>query len=230
MRAPFCCRCRRACGQATRSSSARPPRRRPSGGQANTDADDPANNYYLPAILAYTKNIGVSLSLGSVAPTFKDIGGIVVKNAANSDGDERGGVDTQYKTTYHGAVHFNLPIAHERAGNIGISFFSPVGFFVESDSGSPYLPEYVMYRSRYKRVLGYLNYAHPVSPRFAFSLGAHLGLQSTVRADTQTSLNGAGYGSSTNANSPHLSPPSGPSPVFWAGSAGTTSTCPTSRR
>ena len=185
------------------------------GNQANLDPDDPSNNYYLPAILAHTKKIGFSLSLGSIDPEFKAIDGIVVKNRSNSDADERGRADVNYRTTYHGAVHLNLPIAHENAGNIGISFFSPVGFFVESDSGDPYLPEYVMYRSRYKRVLGYINYAHPLSRRFSLSLGAHLGLQSTIKADTQTSLNGAGYGSSTNANS-RISPSLGAIASFLA--------------
>ena len=171
------------------------------GNQGNLDPEDPANNYYIPALLAWSKTIGFSTALGFVNPDFKKIDNIVINNSSNSDTDERGSAFVDYETSYHGSFHLLLPIAHEKVGNVGFSLFSPLGPLVEAHSGDPWRPEYVMYHSRYKRILSYINYVHALSQRMAFSIGTHLGLQSSVKAYTQSSLNGANYGSSANMHS-----------------------------
>lgn len=171
------------------------------GNQAGLDPSDPSNNYYVPALLALGSAPSFSATLGSVHPRFEPIEGVVVRNGSNSDGVERGPVPVDHGATRHGSFHLGLPLGGGRSGIVGVSFFSPLGVFVEAGSTPPLLPEYVMYRHRYRRVAGHANYARALGPTWAASLGAHMGLQSTVTADTQTSLNGAAHGSSTGAGS-----------------------------
>ena len=167
------------------------------GNQANLNREDPSNNYYIPALSAYTKTINVTASTGFVDTKFEEIRNIVIKNSLNSDDIERGDVSTKYPKSHHGTFHIVLPLAYENAGALAFSIFSPFGKMLEAASGSSVLPEYIMYRSRYKRPLAYINYAHPLGERFSFSLGTHVGFQSRSKAYTQASLNGASYGSAS---------------------------------
>ncbi len=166
------------------------------GNQANLNVDDPSNNYYIPALSAYAKTINIAASMGLVDTKFEKIKNVVIKNPSTSDTSERGDVSTNYRNSRHGTFNIVLPFDGSTSA-IGISLFSPFGNVIEADSGSSNLPEYVMYRTRYKRILAHINYARSLGERLSLSLGTHLGFQSTSKAYTQTSLNGAKYGSSS---------------------------------
>ena len=167
------------------------------GNQANLDQINPSNNYYIPASLAHATTPSTSISLGAMSTDFEEIKNIVVKNRSGSDTFRRGDVSTDYKHPRYTAIHLALPVSFKIKSALGISYFSPLGNILEVDSGSANLPEYVMYRSRHKRPLVYINYALALNDRFSLSLGTHFGFQSTSRAYTQVSLNGADYGSSS---------------------------------
>jgi hypothetical protein len=161
------------------------------------DSDDPANNFFIPALLGFSDKLVFNLSVGVVDHNFKGIDNIVIKNSTNNSSTpatERGGVDTDYGQYYNNSIHLLLPLSKGR-GVIGASFASPVLALVDSSSGDPRLPEYVLYRSRYKRTLLNLNYAYAPSEKISFSVGVHMGLQTSADIYSQSSLNGTGYGS-----------------------------------
>ncbi|MBK24470.1 MAG: hypothetical protein CME70_10785 [Halobacteriovorax sp.] len=171
------------------------------GNQANTNIYDPANNYYVPALMAFSDTITFATSAGSVSTDFEPISNITIKNSTNSTTTEVGNASTDYDSFFGATVHATLPLGYKGAGPISVSVFTPLGKVIETNSGDAALPEYVMYRSRYRRTLIHLNYAHKLTDQFAFSLGTHVGFQAGANASTNLSLNGTGFGSSGGAKS-----------------------------
>lgn len=171
------------------------------GGQGSFSEKNSGNNYYHPAVLAFSKDINVSTALTLVAHNFEDINNIVIKNPTNdpSAGSSGvlGSVNTNYDSVQHASINASLPV--KDYGSLGFSLFLPVGKIMETNSGDSYLPEYVLYRARYKRIVSHLNYAHKLNNDFAFSLGIHMGFQAGANVNTNASLNGTSYGSSANA-------------------------------
>lgn len=167
------------------------------GNQANSDEFDPANNYYIPALMAFSDTLTFSTSAASVGTDFDPIGGVVVKNNTNStSASESASVSTDYESYLGSTFHATLPIAYEGAGAVSLSLFMPIGKTMETNSGDAHLPEYVMYRSRYRRTMIHLNYAHKLSDNFAFSLGTHIGFQAGANTTNNVSLNGTSFGTS----------------------------------
>jgi long-subunit fatty acid transport protein len=169
------------------------------GNQSNLDPNDPSNNYYSPAILAFTQKVNVLLQATSTAPHFDKINNVVVTNSINStSGTTYGSVDTNYVKFYGGGLHFGLPIGypeHGTIGTLGLSVYLPIGSIIETNSGNPFLPEYVMYHSRFQRTSLYFNFAHKSSDDFAWSLGGILGFQASAEVKANLSLNGNTFGS-----------------------------------
>jgi hypothetical protein len=164
------------------------------GNQANFDENDAANNYYAASILAFAKRFNINFSAYAIATDFKPITGVVTKNSTNSSTTETGDVDTEYGDYQVVAINLLIPVL-PLGGSLAMSVFSPTSEFMTADSGHPFLPEYVMYRSRYKRTSFYLNYAQSIGSVFSFSLGTYIGFQASARANAQTSLNGTDYDS-----------------------------------
>lgn len=170
------------------------------GNQMNGDVTDPANNYYAPAMLAYAKKFSLNYSISNVSHDFKNIDGIVVKNLDNNSNapiDEVGSANNEYDSFIYNNINIVLPL-EKPLGTLAVSVFLPMGDVMQTNSGDPFLPEYVMYRARYRRVLSYINYAHALSDRFSFSVGAFLGFQVGADLNANASLNGTGYGSYAN--------------------------------
>jgi hypothetical protein len=167
------------------------------GNQANLDANDPSNNYYAPSILGFSDKFNVVLEASSTAVHPKDINNIVVTNGTNSNVPATtGSGNTHYTKFYGGAIHAAVPAGgNTQLGTIGLSIFLPIGNLIQTDSGNPFLPEYVMYRSRHEGTSVFLNFAKKLSDDFAFSLGTILGFQASAEVKTNLSLNGAAYGS-----------------------------------
>ena len=168
------------------------------GGQADLGPSPGANNYYAPALIPWAEGISGELSFGFVSPRFRDIQNIVTENSSNGDSIERGHVSGHYPSSNHTGLHLVFPLRAKKDA-LGLSLFSPIGSLLEAHSGEVYLPEYVFYRARHKRPALHLNYARILGKNISLSLGTHIGLQSTTRAHTQTSLTGAPYGSSSRA-------------------------------
>jgi hypothetical protein len=166
------------------------------GNQANLDPKDPSNNYYVPAVLGLSDNVNVLMQTTSTATHFSPITNITVTNSTNSNSAETlGSVQNSYPKFYGGGLHLSLPIGYQHLGTLGISVFMPMGNLIETNSGHPFLPEYVMFHSRYRRVSSYINFAKKVTDDFSWSLGTIVGFQATAEVKTNLSLGGAPYGS-----------------------------------
>ena len=171
------------------------------GNQSNLDIEDPSNTYYLPALSAWAKQISLSATASSTSHTFEPITNVVTENSTNGQSGTTtvsGDVDTDYENSNNTVVSLILPLRKDEYGAASILFSAPIGGLVETNSGHPTLPEYSMYRSRYRRSQMHLNYALPLTENWAISVGAHLGFQASARVNTQVSL-GDEYGSSGNA-------------------------------
>ncbi len=165
------------------------------GNQSTLDSNDPSNNYYTPAILGFSDRVNILMQATSTATTFDKMTNITVTNSTNSSSTTTGNVDNNYTKFYGSGLHFSLPIGFQHLGTLGISLFLPIGNLMETNSGNPFLPEYVMYHSRYRRTSIYLNFARKWSDDLAWSIGGIVGFQASADVKTNLSLNGAAYGS-----------------------------------
>ncbi len=167
------------------------------GNQANMDANDPSNNYYAPSILGFSDKFNFVAQASSTAFHPKEISNVVVNNSTNSNsGTTYGQVNTHYVKFSGGALHGALPIGGlTHLATLGVSVFLPIGDVVQTNSGHPFNPEYVMYRSRHEGTSIFINVAKKIGDEFSMSLGAILGFQATAEVKTNMSLNGASYGS-----------------------------------
>jgi long-subunit fatty acid transport protein len=172
------------------------------GNQSTLDENDPSNNYYTPAILGFSNKVNMLFQASSTATSFKKISNITIENNTNSStASTKGDADTNYTKFYGGGLHFALPIGYQHIGTLGVSVFLPIGNLMETNSGNPFLPEYVMYHSRYRRTSAYINFARKWSEDLSFSIGSILGFQASAEIKTNLSLNGAAYGSWAQARS-----------------------------
>lgn len=171
------------------------------GNQANANSNDPANIYYIPALSAWSTKITLAATSSVVSHSFEDINGVVTENQISGQSGTNtvsGQVNTSYEDSYNTNVHLLFPLKDKEAGAIGISYFAPIGGLVETNSGHPFLPEYTLYRARYRRTQIHANYALPLGESWALSLGTHMGFQASARVNTQVSL-GTSYGSNGSA-------------------------------
>lgn len=166
------------------------------GNQSTLDPNDPSNNYYSPAILGFSDKVNILMQATSTATSFNRMPNITVTNNTNSSSaPTTGSVENNYSNFYGGGLHLALPIGYQHLGTLGVSVFLPIGNLMETNSGNPFLPEYVMYHSRYRRTSIYLNFARKWSDDLAWSLGTIVGFQASADVKTNLSLNGAAYGS-----------------------------------
>ena len=173
----------------------------PLGNQANSDHNDPGNLYYIPALAAWSEKVVIGATMSATSHNFEDIKGIVTENATTGQSGQTtvtGDANTAYEDSFNTSVNLLFPLRNKEAGAIGLSFFAPVGRLTETNSGSPKLPEYSLYRARYRRTQLHFNYALPLGENWAISAGAHLGFQVSARVNTQVSLS-TNYGSSASA-------------------------------
>lgn len=171
------------------------------GNQSNLNTDDPSNAYYLPALSAWSQKLTLSASISTTSHSFEPITNIVTENSTNGQSGSDvvyGDADTDYENSNNAVVAIILPLREKEYGAASLLFTAPIGGLAETNSGHPTLPEYSMYRSRYRRTQMYFNYALPLDDHWAVSLGAHMGFQASARVNTQVSL-GDDYGSSGNA-------------------------------
>ena len=176
------------------------PHNRAIGNQSDGDKKNPANNFYIPSLMAWNKSVNLAFSSSLATPSFEAIENITIRNSTNnfsSTAPTTGNANTTYSSTTIFGINANLPIVG--LGNVTLSLFLPIGTLMETNSGNPYLPEYVMYRSRNKRTLSYFSYSHPFTESFSMSLGAQLGFQAGGNATAQGSLQGETLPSSASA-------------------------------
>ncbi len=159
--------------------------------QFTDNPDDPANNYYVPALAAFSKSISFSYTASYVASYFRSINNIVVENLAISDGTRVGAINTDYDDTVMNSIHAVFPILEKRGSKLAFSLYLPTtgNHF---NTLSPLAPEYVMYRARHQRTIINANWAIPFNQNWAMSVGAMMGTSiesqttATLRQNTQS--------------------------------------------
>lgn len=168
------------------------------GGQFNGNPDDPSNAFYNSAVLAFSQNLNFSLGLSNVTRNFNDINSIVIRNPTNSTSGtyENGKANTDYSEVKNMAVNIALPLL--KGGTLGFSLSTPIETVMETNSGDPFLPEYVMHRARYNRTQMSVHYAHLLGDYLALSIGTNLGFSTNGRmngllnVDNDTSIDSNG--------------------------------------
>ena len=164
------------------------------GGQIGPPGEA-ANNYYAPALIANARKIQVSLSAFHVTHKFQEIPHVLIRNRQNSDDPlTYGSIPTDYDDLNYSAIHLVLPIMRPEGLKLGASLFAPMDKLMESQSGDPFLTEYVMYRARSHRGLFHGNIAGPLFTgnhqwNISWSLGVHLGIRLRSRAFSRTNIN-----------------------------------------
>jgi hypothetical protein len=145
------------------------------GNQAQSQSA--ANNYYAPSLLGYSQSTQFSFDLFYIAPDFKDIKNVVIKNETNTVNTfERGNPEVTPTPSTMFAAHFSTPLFSPNGVKFNFSFFAPVDRLMEADTGDPYQPRYVMYDSRYLRPILIFSGAQSFGD-WSFSAGIHTGLQ-----------------------------------------------------
>lgn len=149
------------------------------GNQSNFTSSDAANGVYNPALLAENESTAFSVNIFAVHTDFKKIEDVVITSPVNSgeSSDILGDVDTKYKDQYLTSLHGSFKLFKKINSKINFSLFLPFEKVLESSTGDPYRPEYVMYRSRFKRTVFYTSYAQKLET-FSFSVGGISGIQS----------------------------------------------------
>lgn len=158
------------------------------GAQSNFEFNDGANNYYHPSLIAWGNKASLSVSNYYIHHGFKEINDVRIRNAASSDEVLDGDIATNYEGVWIGTFHAVLPIMRPDGNKLGVSVFTPLDTLSEINSGDPFLTEYVMYRSRYKRTIIYTNFAMPINDWLAASIGLYTGLQTSSDVFTRTSV------------------------------------------
>ncbi len=169
-------------------------------GMATMDISNPENNFYNPAMLAFSNRLSISMGTATVIHNIQEINNIVINNDVYSnDGEELGDANTDYKNNYSSYLNGFLPLKVLKQTGVSFSLGVPVGHVMETNTGHPFLPEYIMYRSRYKRPHSYLNLVHALNSNWAVSLGTLVGFQVTADMGASASINNNGLGSFANS-------------------------------
>ncbi len=148
-------------------------------GQADFNTRNSSNNYYIPAIVAFTDKKHFAASIYHTLSNMESIKNVIVENEVSSDttNDEFGDVNTNIKSYNSMAINSNFPT---ESGVFSVSVFAPIGDLMQINTGNAYRPEYVIYNARYRRLQTHFNFSRKLNSSLAFSFGAHMGLKTEL--------------------------------------------------
>ncbi|MFN8370021.1 MAG: hypothetical protein U0T83_05290 [Bacteriovoracaceae bacterium] len=173
--------------------------------QFSLNPSDSANNYYAPSLTAFSPKFTFGASSFYTKSNFEPINNVTIRNTVTKGESLTGGVDTHYKSTiintFHASIPIPLTIKHLNQLNLGFIVAAPKDYLADANSGDPFLPEYVMYRSRYQRPYFQANLSYLILPYLAASAGVYSGFQVSADLNTRASMNGTAYGSSGQVHS-----------------------------
>lgn len=179
--------------------------------QCNFNSEDPANTYYCPALLAKSQGNAFSFNTISVHQAFTPIEDVVVANPLNDPtaSTEYGDVDINDSDSHFVGLHLSMLLLPKWQAKLSASIFSPTDKFIDAGTGDFYLPEYVMYKSRYKRTQFFAAISLPFNEKLYYSVGLLGGLQSSGHTNIVASESGSTEPSSGSMKfnaSPSLAP------------------------
>ena len=163
------------------------------GGQCNFEVTDAANAFYCPAILSFEDGNSINANTLTVSQQFKKINNVVTTNPLNdpTSSTTYGNYDLNDEDAHFSALHLSMKFFKSKGSKLSASVFTPVDKFVQADTGDFYAPEYVMYKSRYKRMQFFANLGFRYSDSITFSVGILGGLQSSGQTNIVASDSGA---------------------------------------
>ncbi|MAW07153.1 MAG: hypothetical protein CME61_02605 [Halobacteriovoraceae bacterium] len=169
------------------------------GGQASLHSISASAGLFHPSSVGFETRNQFSFSISNTSFNFSEIKNIVVENDTTSQsGQSFGNVSTDYESISMGQAHGVVSIPKLET-NLAFSIFAPLLYIAKFDSGDPQLPEYVMYRSRPKRMSAQLSLTRKVNDNVALALGAQVGFKLEADIEANASLNGTNFGSSARA-------------------------------
>src|SRR5665647_351976 len=143
------------------------------------ELNNAANNYYASALLGFSKTTQYSFSLSRVQTAFKDIHNVVTQNQTNTvNSFEFGNPSVNNTPTSMLTAHLSTPLFSPEGPKFNFSLFAPLSRLMETNSGDPYQPRYVMYDSRFIRPILIVGLAQSFGD-WSFGLAAQNGFQST---------------------------------------------------
>ena len=147
------------------------------GGQFSGLASDTSNNFYCGACVGFSDKSDFQFHTYYISPDFNEIDGIQTKNTVTHSSNQTGSADTDYEDETMYSLHTRIPLSLLPNTQLAISLFTPLTTFQKTNSGDGFLPEYVMYRSRYQRTHAYLNLIAPMGPDWRIAVGMHSGMK-----------------------------------------------------
>jgi hypothetical protein len=158
----------------------------------HAETDQAALNANVASLLGFTSKSSFSVNFAVYKPHFKKIHHIVIGNEMNTDDGVEVVGAAQVPEASENLFIGNLvtPLFSEKGPKLGLSFYAPLDRIAESSSGDPYLPEYVMYRSRLSRSALIFNLIKKFD-KWSFSLGAYSGFQARGETFFIASTSGA---------------------------------------
>jgi long-subunit fatty acid transport protein len=147
---------------------------------------DAYSAYANPAGLTEASGKKLRLSYGWIFmdPKFTPIRGVTVENGFTSDRTSTGDVPDNYRSVLGqtvGAAALLAPDWYHLSA--GITIFTPFDPLGAIDTGEPYRPEYVLYRSRTQRPLLEAGVAAKLTQRLSVGLGLHVGYAITAKGN-----------------------------------------------
>jgi long-chain fatty acid transport protein len=144
---------------------------------------DAYSAYANPAGLTEAAGKKLRLSYGwlFMDPKFTPIRGITIENNFTSDDARTGNVVDDYRSVLGQTIGAAALIAPDWYHlSAGITIFTPFDPLGAIDTGEPYIPEYVLYRSRTQRPILEAGLAAKLTQRLSVGLGLHIGYAITA--------------------------------------------------
>ena len=159
-------------------------------GQTNLVDQKASANYYLPASLAFNKELIFEASTFGSIYKIKPINNIVVENSINTEsGEEKlGDVSNDFSELLLNSLSFSLPLLHYNS-TVNLTIITPYPSIAEFDTGDPYSPEYVFLKARPRRPQAFFNIAFGIKENIALSVGAHFGVKVDAELFTKAAVN-----------------------------------------
>jgi hypothetical protein len=130
-------------------------------------------------------NLEFSWGIVFLQPQFKSIPGpVVVQNAVTGDGVLSGSVDTEYPSVIGQAIGLSYRNSKsEFKPSVGMVMYLPIDRLAYVDSGEPFLPDYVLYRSRFQKPEFHFAFGMQMRPNWKIGAGLQLGAGLNSKVD-----------------------------------------------
>ncbi len=145
-----------------------------------------SNPAALSAGLSLDNPLEFGLGVIILEPKFNGINNVVIHNTYTSDNAAAtlGDVDTNYRTIFSQTIGMRLLASNWWKTSFGITVYLPLNHLAYIDSGEAFVPEYVLYQSRFQRPQFEISLGTNPAKWFSFGAGLHMGYALTSQVST----------------------------------------------